>query len=539
MKNINRDYLVKVDVRTAKLTPAPKELKFFMTDVWTSNIFFELEPKESISDLINNAPYENAPSYSLTLRVVKPNGEPKTIDAIRLENHSFFVADLTVDFVDIPGIYKCEVFIDAVIDGRLERNTTEPFEYKVEPSIFYNLDDIIDTKILAIEDIATIDYVNSLAVGGVSLEGYATIEQLNTKADEEHTHDDYITQAVLDETMAGINIPDINLENFTVSNSISINRKPNMPVGQYSTAIGYNVTATSNYSHAEGYKTIASGESSHAEGKYTVASGDHSHSEGVSSEATGESSHAEGYWTEANGYASHTEGFHTIANGSYQHVQGKYNIEDAGREYAHIVGNGTSEVSSNAHTLDWGGNAWFAGDVFVGGDSQDFNSKKLATEDFVNESVKNVEIPDSYDDTELRKLINSKADKNDSKLYGSVSIGNDCVAGKVYTVAIGEGAYCGSMNQIAMGSWNVIDEADKYAFIFGDGDYYDDEERRSNCMTIDRSGNCWHKGNIYVGSNSHDRYSKKVLTEGDIYFDSSGYLVVNINGTTKRFAPVG
>ena len=919
MKNINRDYLVKIDTKTAKLTPAPKELKFFMTDVLTSNIFFELGPKESFresltnKDLVDNIPSQNAVYYDLYLRVVKPNGEPKTIKAKQLANYSFYVADLTVDFVDIPGTYQCELFIDAETtneDGfvRLERNTTEPFEYKVEPSIFYDISNIVDTKILAIEDIATVDYVdslrdyvNSLAVGGVDLEGYATDEELNTKANIEHTHDDYITQTVLDEALVGVGI-NIDLENFVASNSISINRQEYTVIGQYSTAEGDNTTASGYASHAEGRSAKASGDASHAEGSNTTASDYYAHAEGLHSEASGEGSHAEGYSAVASGFYSHAEGFGTIARGNYQHAQGKYNIEDTSNTYAHIVGNGTSEARanihtlnwdgdawfagnitvgnnnqvlateeyvdqvafngvqyddtgllilidakadkdhthdeyitreeldiidtnidnlvvnnsismgrladttvakysvaegsqvtatgyashgegvsttasgyashaegestiasknhahaegykstanggvshaegqntiasgicshaegagtiasgqashaegnaeargeashaegnstasgdyshaegqstangrgshaegisiasgdyshaegnsteargknshaegyytiatgsekypqhvqgkyniedrnndyahivgngssnsdhSNAHTLDWDGNAWFAGNVKVGADNQ-----VLATQDYVDDILLGItggeldlssyvtqdelddalagisggesyddtelrgliadkadsdhthdeyltEIPaeyitqtefddalanlpsggESYDDTELRKLINSKADKNNTELYGSVSIGNDCVAGKVYTVAIGEGAYCGSMNQIAMGSWNVIDEADKYAFIFGDGDYYDDEERRSNCMTIDRSGNCWHKGNIYVGSNSHDGYSKKVLTEGDIYFDSSGYLVVKINGTTKRFAPV-
>ena len=47
--------------------------------------------------------------------------------------------------------------------------------------------------------------------------------------------------------------------------------------------------------------------------------------------------------------------------------------------YAHIVGNGTSDTArSNAHTLDWQGNAWFAGDVYIGGTSMDDpNAKKL------------------------------------------------------------------------------------------------------------------------------------------------------------------
>jgi hypothetical protein len=42
---------------------------------------------------------------------------------------------------------------------------------------------------------------------------------------------------------------------------------------------------------------------------------------------------------------------------------------------------------SNASTLDWEGNAWFAGDVYIGsteGYNKDEGSKKLATEEYVN-----------------------------------------------------------------------------------------------------------------------------------------------------------
>lgn len=62
--------------------------------------------------------------------------------------------------------------------------------------------------------------------------------------------------------------------------------------------------------------------------------------------------------------------------------------------YAHIVGNGSHDQNrSNAHTLDWKGNAWFAGDVYVGstsGTNRDEGSKKLATEDFVKTSFVNL-----------------------------------------------------------------------------------------------------------------------------------------------------
>jgi hypothetical protein len=53
--------------------------------------------------------------------------------------------------------------------------------------------------------------------------------------------------------------------------------------------------------------------------------------------------------------------------------------------YSHIVGNGKNHQNrSNAHTLDWEGNGWFAGDVYVGstsGVNKDEGSKKLLTSD--------------------------------------------------------------------------------------------------------------------------------------------------------------
>jgi hypothetical protein len=75
----------------------------------------------------------------------------------------------------------------------------------------------------------------------------------------------------------------------------------------------------------------------------------------------------------SSGENSHAEGEGTKANSKSQHVQGEYNILDtenatARGTYAHIVGNGTSDSDrKNAHTLNWDGTAWFAGDVYVGG----------------------------------------------------------------------------------------------------------------------------------------------------------------------------
>ena len=139
-------------------------------------------------------------------------------------------------------------------------------------------------------------------------------------------------------------------------------------------AEGGHTTASGAYSHAEGDDTTASGAYSHAEGSGTTASGGVSHAEGSDTTASGAYSHAEGVRTTASGAYSHAEGVSTEAASDYQHVQGKFNSVDADGKYAHIVGNGTADGAayrSNAHTLDWDGNAWFAGTVKVGGTGQD------------------------------------------------------------------------------------------------------------------------------------------------------------------------
>lgn len=194
------------------------------------------------------------------------------------------------------------------------------------------------------------------------------------------------------------------------SGTFSMGRKSGSTVGAYSHAEGFVATASGAYSHAEGYTTTAEGAYSHAEGSYTTADGacshaegksakahgDYSHAEGRITTASGESSHAEGCNTVANGMYSHSEGYYTKAGGRSQHVYGEYNINDGGPspgrgKYVQIVGNGTStSLRSNAHTLDWSGNAWFSGDVYVGstsGTDKDDGSKKLATEEYVNNKV--------------------------------------------------------------------------------------------------------------------------------------------------------
>lgn len=159
--------------------------------------------------------------------------------------------------------------------------------------------------------------------------------------------------------------------------------------GSYSHAEGVYTKALGDYSHAEGKNTKAQKSFSHAEGFMTTANGESAHAEGSSTQANHHNAHAEGDHTIASGEFSHAEGYNTIASGKGQHAQGKYNIEDT--VSAHIVGNGEYRKRSNAYTLDWEGNAWFAGDVYVhstSGTNKDDGSVKLATEDQLTDCVR-------------------------------------------------------------------------------------------------------------------------------------------------------
>ena len=162
--------------------------------------------------------------------------------------------------------------------------------------------------------------------------------------------------------------------------------------GDSSHAEGCRTTASGNCSHSEGKETISLGFASHAEGYASTTSASYAHAEGNSTQANGNSAHAEGnntkavssaahaegYYTTADGSYSHSEGYYTTARGYAQHVQGKYNIIDETSQFAHIVGNGSAGANrSNCHTLDWQGNAWFSGRLFVGGGSQENGSRNV------------------------------------------------------------------------------------------------------------------------------------------------------------------
>lgn len=194
--------------------------------------------------------------------------------------------------------------------------------------------------------------------------------------------------------------------------------------GYSSHAEGSNTVATGNYSHAEGHETEASGINSHAEGERTVANRLRMHAEGKynlydsAKYVDVVSSNNEYSWKNMYAASEYTfdadTGYYTLVNAEskneaviglyyaskYQYENGSitildkpislisgtnYNIErhnsnfaaNLQGKYVHVVGNGDSSTRSNAYTLDWDGNGWFAGNVFVGGAGQDEGVKLL------------------------------------------------------------------------------------------------------------------------------------------------------------------
>ena len=272
----------------------------------------------------------------------------------------------------------------------------------------------VDLSNYATKSFVDTKLTNYFTIGEINtkLESYSTTEEVDTKLENYSTTEEINTK--LD--AADNKYAKLNLYGDT---TINIGRNLNSIVGANSTAEGQVTTASGeashaegkitsasgNYAHAEGYSTLASGENSHAEGSATKATNMCTHAEGLQTNAYGTASHSEGTYTIANNDFSHAEGYSTLAMGNYSHtegqgtradaqhshVQGRYNVLDTNKEFLHIVGNGSAEeLRSNAHTIKENGEAWFQGDVYVksnSGTNKDEGSKKLATEEFVNNKI--------------------------------------------------------------------------------------------------------------------------------------------------------
>lgn len=146
---------------------------------------------------------------------------------------------------------------------------------------------------------------------------------------------------------------------LTIGNRSSGNTEGNntVSVGSRNSVIGDN-------SAAIGADCKVYSFSSFAMGQFCSVNGNNSFAGGYGCSALAGNSFVNGNASNALGACSCAQGDHVTASQYCQHVQGRYNVPDTQNKYAHIVGGGTSSTDKkNIHTLDWQGNAVFAGDV--------------------------------------------------------------------------------------------------------------------------------------------------------------------------------
>lgn len=301
---------------------------------------------------------------------------------------------------------------------------------------------------------------------------------------------------------------------LTLQNSISLGRIGDIGAG--SSAIGYDVEASGDCSHAEGSNTTASGDCSHAEGNCTTASGENSHAEGTS----------------------------TIASSQNQHVQGKYNIEDLNGTYAHIVGNGEDGKNSNAHTLDWQGNAWYSGKLSQEGTPTE--DKDLVTKKYVDDNILLEQLPIlRIDETNKRIYVNCNNMGTYKKYFVPNKYANVYGFSFIYTnedsseteIALIGGAM--TRDDFILCARNtdtlfilILSGTDKYKYT-------------KSTKTLEKSLYGYLKiGNTqeYAPTNDYNPATKKYVDDKvtslpQLSFNEAGELVVTINGVSKTFVP--
>ena len=315
--------------------------------------------------------------------------------------------------------------------------------------------------------------------------------------------------------------------------------------GNSSHAEGTNTTASGDSSHTEGNNTIASGVGSHAEGNDTTASGRYSHAEGDSSTASGYSSHAEGWSSKASGASSHAEGYGSKASSQFQHVQGKYNIEDKERKYSHIVGNGAGDAKrSNAHTLDWKGNGWYAGKLSQEGTP--IEDKDLATKKYVDDNILLEQLPIlRMDETNKRIYVNCNNMGTYKKYFVPNKYANVYGFSFIYTnedsseteIALVGGAMTRDDFILCARNTDTL-----FILILGGTNKY---TYTKSTKTLEKSLYGYLKiGNTqeYTPTENYHPATKKYVDDKitslpQFSFNEAGELVVTINGISKTFVP--
>lgn len=156
--NLNRDYLVTLDVKTSVIT-LPSPLVFYVTDRKTMNIFVKLIINMSTNPLLKNyVSLENASDYRCELALVAPNKQVFHLTGELLnEEEALFSFNLSEEQIGRIGEWTCEIRVYSMVNSNEETVTSRSFIYTVNKSITTDLDDAVldSTQYGIIEDLVT------------------------------------------------------------------------------------------------------------------------------------------------------------------------------------------------------------------------------------------------------------------------------------------------------------------------------------------------------------------------------------------------
>lgn len=266
-----------------------------------------------------------------------------------------------------------------------------------------------------------------LDAAGVTHLWNSIVSKLNTKADKSDT--------TLDTTLSRGR--KANTDVGSASLAFGVNTEAS---GYYSVALGLNTTAESQGAYAEGKGTVAH-YIAHAEGENSQALNSWSHAQNLATQAKGAASSANGRETIATGadsfvfgkynaedsYANWPTwvagtsyaigdrvkrnlnvqntptdvGYHCkVANSDATFTSSHWELDGYHMNFVEIVGNGTEDEDpsthefirngSNARALDWNGNEFLKGDIYVGCNADSTGGTKVATvNDILNKLITN------------------------------------------------------------------------------------------------------------------------------------------------------
>lgn len=255
--NLNKENLIEVAINKATVSVKEGSMNFYITDERTCNIYCQLVYDASTNTLIkNHMEVDNAEDFEITMRIIKPNNEPKKELKFELldQSSAMFYVSLTDEYKDFIGTYKCELFVDCYANGLLERITTSSFSYKVNKSIMNKLDSIIEKdpdyplvdeilkqlETVDLNNYATKKYVEdaiaNIDISGIDLSEYATNESVDKKiaaieltpgpvgpmgpegpAGPAPDLEIYATKEYVDDAVANIDTGDIDLSDYATT----------------------------------------------------------------------------------------------------------------------------------------------------------------------------------------------------------------------------------------------------------------------------------------------------------------------------------